>query len=327
MDELDRLTTEARNPASANLDQLSALEIVQLINREDARIAEAVAQEAPVIARAVEAIAERLRTGGRLIYIGAGTSGRLGVLDASECPPTFNSDPRQVVGIIAGGDRALRHAIEGAEDNPEMGRQDLEAVGLTAADVVVGIATSGRTPYVIGGLRYAQSLGALAIGLTCNTENQMHPVSDLLICPVVGPEVLSGSTRMKAGTATKLVLNSLTTGTMVLLGKTYGNLMVDLRASNSKLIARTARIVCELTGLERAAAEQLLRDCEGRLKTAVVSSQRNVSPQVADELLAAAGQHLRTALHLPLAMLHERAQAAPETSGPAGKTTPCPDEN
>ncbi|MCU0877684.1 MAG: N-acetylmuramic acid 6-phosphate etherase [Pirellulaceae bacterium] len=216
-------TTESRNPASEQIDSLPPLDIVRLINAEDARVAEAVGREAEPIARAIEIIAERLQHGGRLVYLGAGTSGRLGVLDASECPPTFSVPAGMVVGIIAGGSAALTQAIEGAEDDRDQGARDLAAIGLSAGDVLVGIATSGRTPYVLGGLAYARSLGAATIGLACNRGTELTAACDLMIAPVVGPEVISGSTRMKAGTATKLVLNTLTTGAMILLGKTYGS--------------------------------------------------------------------------------------------------------
>lgn len=290
------MTTEARNPASEKIDTLSPLEIVRLMNEEDARVIAAVGQQAEPIARAVEVIAERLRAGGRLIYIGAGTSGRLGVLDASECPPTFSTPPEMVVGIIAGGYGALTRAVEGAEDHPDKAVEDLKAARLSGSDVVVGIATSGRTPYVIGGLNYARELGAFAIGFSCNEASEMVEAADLMIAPVVGPEVISGSTRLKAGTATKLVLNTLTTGAMVLLGKTYGNLMVDLKASNAKLIIRTRRIVAGLTGLSEAEAEQQLARCGGELKTAVVAHRHGIPAGEARVHLKEVGGQLRQAL-------------------------------
>jgi N-acetylmuramic acid 6-phosphate etherase len=290
------LTTESRNPASERIDTLSALEIARLMNAEDARVAEAVGREAEAIARAMEIVAERLRAGGRLIYIGAGTSGRLGVLDATECPPTFSTPPEMVVGLIAGGYTALTRAVEGAEDHPEFAVADLKAVQFGGGDVLVGIATSGRTPYVIGGLKYARELSAAAIGLACNDGSAMAEFADLMIAPVVGPEIISGSTRLKAGTATKLVLNMLTTGAMVLLGKTYGNLMVDLKATNTKLVARTRRIVAMLTGLSEEAAEQQLAQCGGELKTAVVAQRRGISAEAARERLKSAGGQLRRAL-------------------------------
>jgi N-acetylmuramic acid 6-phosphate etherase len=289
-------TTEARNPASEKIDTLSALEIVRLMNDEDSRVPAAVAREAEPIARAVEVIADRIRGGGRLVYIGAGTSGRLGVLDASECPPTFSTPPEMVVGLIAGGYGALTRAVEGAEDYPQAAVNDLKKINLSSRDVLVGIATSGRTPYVIGGLKHARLIGAFAIGLACNDGSALTDAADLMITPVVGPEVISGSTRLKAGTATKLVLNMLTTGAMVLLGKTYGNLMVDLKATNAKLIIRTRRIVAELTGLSEAEAEQQLARCGGELKTAVVAHHHNVSVDDARRLLNEAGGQLRKAL-------------------------------
>ena len=289
-------TTEARNPASEGIDSLSASEIVRLMNAEDANVATAVGLETENIARAVEEIATRVRQGGRLIYIGAGTSGRLGVLDASECPPTFNTPPELVVGIIAGGPKALTRSIEGAEDYPQQSVADLKAVAVSGNDTVVGIATSGRTPYVISGLEFSRSRGAFTVGLCCNDESQLATVSDLMITPVVGPEVVSGSTRLKAGTATKMVLNMLTTGTMVLLGKTFGNLMVDLRATNAKLTERTRRIVMQLTSLTQNGADELLAQCDGELKTAVVAHLRSVSPDQARRLLDDSGGHLRRVL-------------------------------
>lgn len=293
---LEHLTTEARNPASEDLDGLTALEIVRLINSEDAKVAGAVAEQANVIARAIDVIAERLGRGGRLIYTGAGTSGRLGVLDAVECPPTFNTHPSQVVGVIAGGYAALTTAVEGAEDRPELAIEDLKNVRLGDGDVVVGIATSGRTPYVLGSLGYAQSIGAFTIGLSCNRDSQIATRCDLCITPVVGPEVVSGSTRLKAGTATKMVLNMLTTGAMIRLGKTFGNLMVDLRASNTKLADRARRIVRFVTNLSEKESERLLHDAGGEVKTAIVCHYTGYSSAEARQLLSASHGHLRTAL-------------------------------
>lgn len=293
---LEHLTTESRNPASERLDGLSPAAIVELINAEDAKIAAAVNAEAPAIAKGIEVIANRLQHGGRLIYIGAGTSGRLGILDAAECPPTFNSDPSQVVGIIAGGPGAMLKAVEGAEDSTELAAEDLRKIELCSQDVVVGIASSGRTPYVLGGLDYARSQGAYTIGLSCNQDGALTARADLSITPVVGPEVLSGSTRMKAGTATKMVLNMLSTGAMVCLGKTYGNLMVDLQATNTKLTERMKRIVCDLTDLSSEEAKDLLDRCDGELKTAIVSHRLDQDPSTARQHLAAARGHLRNAL-------------------------------
>ncbi len=293
---LEHLTTEARNPDSEQLDSMTPLGIVRLINAEDAKIADAVAAEAENIAKAIEVIAHRLQHGGRLIYIGAGTSGRLGILDASECPPTFNADPKQVLGLIAGGPSAILKAVEGAEDSPELAAEDLRAIDLCSHDVLVGIATSGRTPYVIGALDYARSQGAYAIGLACNRDALMAARADLSITVVVGPEILSGSTRMKAGTATKMVLNMLSTGAMVRMGKTYGNLMVDLQATNTKLAARSKRIVSAITGLSAEDAAEMLARCGGEVKTAIVAHQLGQTPEEARQSLRAARGHLRGAL-------------------------------
>jgi N-acetylmuramic acid 6-phosphate etherase len=295
---MDHLLTEANNPASVDLDRLTPLEFVQLMNAEDAKVIPAVAAEAERIARAIEIIAERFQHGGRLIYVGAGTSGRLGVLDASECPPTFNSLPSQVVGIIAGGSKALTTAVEGAEDHPEFAQTDLNAINLNARDVLVGIATSGRTPYVMGALQYARTVGAVPIGITCVPDSDLAPLCDLVIAPLVGPEVLTGSTRMKAGTATKLVLNTFTTGAMVRIGKTHGNLMVDLRATNSKLKARTNRIVRHFTGLSAEAAGELLQRCDGELKTAIVAQRLSIDAAEARRKLTASNGSIREAIHL-----------------------------
>ena len=298
--DLAKLTTEAGNPASEQIDRLSAQEIVELMNAEDATVPVAVSRVLQPIAAAAATIADRLRAGGRLIYMGAGTSGRLGVLDASECPPTFNSRPWQVVGLIAGGPTALTRAVEGAEDSPQRGEDDLRRIGLTAADVVVGIATSGRTPYVVGGLRYARANGATTIGLACNDDSALTAVAELMIEPIVGPEIISGSTRMKAGTATKLVLNMLSTTAMVLLGKTYGNLMVDLQTTNEKLMIRSRRIVSALAGVDLDEAESLLQQCGGDTKTAIVTKRRNLTPEDSRRLLVSADGQLRSALQSDL---------------------------
>jgi N-acetylmuramic acid 6-phosphate etherase len=290
------LTTEAVNPASVRIDELSSLEIVRLMNAEDAGVAVAVATQAEAIARAIEGVTERMRRGGRLVSIGAGTSGRLGVLDAAECPPTFSTPPELVVGLIAGGPQALLRAVEGAEDDPDLGRRDLDSVGLSAADAVLGIATSGRTPYVIGALARGRELGALTIGLVCNARAELADLCDVLIAPEVGPEIIAGSTRLKAGTATKMVLNMISTGTMVQLGKTYGNLMVDLRATNSKLLVRARRLVARLADVTEEEAERLLAACEGELKTAVVAHTRSVPPAEARAILAQVEGRLREAL-------------------------------
>ena len=293
---LGLLTTEARNPLTQDIDNLSALEIVKLINSEDEKVARAVGEVAESIAQAIDVIADRLSRGGRLIYVGAGTSGRLGVLDAVECPPTFNTDPEMVIGLIAGGPKGLLQAVEGAEDSREMGCRDLQMLELTDLDVVVGIAASGRTPYVIGALDYARKTGAFAIGFSCNQDAELRDHADLSIIPLVGPEVLSGSTRLKAGTATKMVLNMLTTGAMVRLGKTYSNLMVDVRATNSKLAERAIRIVATAASCTSAEAGDLLMHCDGEVKTAIVSHSTGVSPDEARARLNSVGGHLRRAL-------------------------------
>jgi len=293
---MDHLTTEQNNPESVAIDQMDPIQIAMLMNREDLKVVAAVERVLPDIARAIETVTERVQAGGRLIYIGAGTSGRLGVLDASECPPTFNTPPALVVGLIAGGHRALTNAIEGAEDNRHAGEEDLRGVELNAQDVVCGIATSGRTPYVLGGLAYAQSLGAATLGVTCNEVSELSEVSDVLIAPVVGPEILSGSTRLKAGTATKTVLNMISTGTMIRIGKTYGNWMVDLRATNVKLKDRSIRIVSGITGLDRQRAESLLARCDGEVKTAIVSQALGIDRTEAQQRLKAAGGRLRAAI-------------------------------
>lgn len=296
--DLDRLTTEGRNPRSRGLDRLDSLELVRLINSEDAGVAAAVEREAPVIAQAIDTIAKRMARGGRLIYVGAGTSGRLGVLDAAECPPTFNADAGQVIGLIAGGPEALLHAVEGAEDSPDQGESDLRAIELAANDAVVGIAASGRTPYVLGALDYARSVGAATIGFSCNAAADIRDHAGLAIIPVVGPEVLSGSTRMKAGTATKMVLNMLSTGAMVRLGKVYDNLMVDVRASNEKLVERSIRIVGTLTGCSREEAENALSACNGEVKTAIIVLEKRATPETARALLRSHGGRLRDALEV-----------------------------
>jgi N-acetylmuramic acid 6-phosphate etherase len=312
---LEHLTTESRNPASEDLDGLTPIEIVRLINSEDTKVAAAVSAEADSIARAVEAIADRLSRGGRLVYIGAGTSGRLGVLDAAECPPTFNSPPTQVVGVIAGGHKALTTSIEGAEDRDDLAAADLAAVKLNTGDVLVGIATSGRTPYVIGALVHAKNVGAYTIGLSCNRDSQLATLCDVTITPVVGPEILSGSTRMKAGTATKMVLNMLSTGAMIRLGKTYGNLMIDVRASNSKLADRARRIVRAVTNLSDQESERLLRECRGEVKAAIVRHYTGHTFDEAQDLLKISGGHLRAALQRLAAKKNGDEEPAPLSDG------------
>lgn len=292
----DHLLTEARNPKSEDLDRLSALEIVALMNLEDAGVVEAVRNESTAIATAIEWTAERFRSRGRLIYIGAGTSGRLGVLDASECPPTFGTPPEMVVGLIAGGQTALTRAIEGAEDDPDRGAADFGALSPTPRDLLVGIATSGRTPYVLGAVRSAKALGIATVGIACNRPSVLGDEVDLEIAPLVGPEILSGSTRLKAGTATKMILNMITTGAMVRIGKTLGNRMIDLRPTNEKLRIRSRRILRELADLDDARAAALLERSEGQLKRALVAALADVEPEVALRLLDENGGQVRAAV-------------------------------
>ena len=294
--DLAAIATEQRNARTGQIDQLPTREMVELMNDEDAQVAGAVRAQAEAIAQAIDAIAARLRHGGRLIYVGAGTSGRLGVLDASECPPTFNTPPELVVGIIAGGDHALRHAVENAEDRPDRGAADLQAVDLAAKDAVVGIAASGRTPYVIGAIEYARTVGALTIGLACTPGSALAARVDIMIAPVTGPEVVTGSTRLKAGTAQKLVLNMLSTGVMVRLGKTFGNLMVDVQATNAKLRQRAIRIVAEATGLGPTDAERSLEEAGGEVKTAIVAALLGISPDAARGRLQATSGVIRQAI-------------------------------
>lgn len=288
--------TEANNPQTRQIDSLSAREIVALINAEDMRVAPAVGAVGDAIAAVAERAAAGIRRGGRLIYVGAGTSGRLGVLDAAECPPTYSTPPEMVVGLIAGGAPALTHAVEAVEDAPEDGRRDIAAAGVGPDDVVVGIAASGRTPYVLGAVAEARARGAFTAGVTCSHPSPLSDAVDTVIAPLVGPEVVAGSTRMKAGTAQKLVLNSISTTVMIRLGKTYGNLMVDLQPLNEKLRRRTALILRDLTGLGEAEAHALLAEAGHDLKAALVMGLAGVGAAEARERLRAAGGHVRGAL-------------------------------
>lgn len=294
--DLSSLATERRNPASADLDLLDTKEILRVINHEDRSVAAAVSREIPQIAAAVDAVVAAMKSGGRLLYIGAGTSGRLGVLDASECPPTFNTDPGLVVGLIAGGDRALRHPVEHVEDRPEAGASALENVALTPRDVVVGIAASGRTPFVLGAIDYANSIGAVTVGLCNSPDSALSTLATISIVPLVGPEVLTGSTRMKAGTAQKMVLNMLTTATMVKLGKTYGNLMVDVQATNAKLRERAVGIVRDAADVSDAEARSALDAAGGEVKTAIVALRLGIPAVEARGRWAATGGIVRAAL-------------------------------
>lgn len=291
-----RLTTEGRNPRTLDIDTLSTEEMLRVINEEDRTVAEAVGEEIPNIAKAVDAIAEAMRAGGRLFYVGAGTSGRLGVLDAAECPPTFGTDPEQVQALMAGGERAFIEAIEGAEDDKEQGAADLKERGVGERDVVVGIAASGRTPYVIGAMEVAKAAGAKVVALVCNKGSQMEKLADITIAPVVGPEVVMGSTRLKAGTAQKLVLNMLSTGAMIRLGKVYSNLMINMQPTNEKLVHRAVRIVQLATETEEDVAADLLAKAGQRIDVAIVMHEAGVDAEKAQELLAKTEGKVRDAL-------------------------------
>lgn len=293
-DYLDTRLTERRNPRSSTIDTASALEIVDLIGAEDAGVPAAVAAARKEIARTIDLIETAFRAGGRLIYVGAGTSGRLGVLDAAECPPTFGTPPEMVVGLIAGGERALVRSVEGAEDNLDAARDAIDSLQIGPDDVVIGIAASGTTPFVQAALTRAHDLKARTAFLSCSEPpRQLTGICDVFITVLVGPEIVTGSTRMKAGTATKLVLNTLTTGAMIRLGKIYGNLMVDLRAWNDKLIDRSQRILMETAGLDRTAAQRVIEAADGRVKTAIVMARRGVSKDEAERLLAENAGRLR----------------------------------
>ena len=282
---LSTLITEQRNPNSMHVDSLSALEIVQLMNDEDKQVPLAIEKCLPQIAQAVECIVAAFQQGGRLVYIGAGTSGRLGVLDASECPPTFGVSPEMVKGIIAGGERALRHPIEGAEDSKTQAVVDLQTIQFSSKDVLVGIAASGRTPYVIGALEYAKNLGSVTVSITSNPNSAMANIVDIAIDTIVGPEVLTGSSRLKSGTAQKLVLNMLTTASMILMGKCYQNLMVDVQASNEKLKARAIRIVMQATDCDKALAEETLKQADQNAKLAIMMILSGLDRAQAEALL------------------------------------------
>ncbi len=298
-EDLGALLTEQRNPASAHLDDLPTLDLLRVLNDEDATVAAAVRAQLPAIAEAVDAIAARFAHGGRLFYLGAGTSGRLGVLDASEIPPTFSAPPDLFVGLIAGGDRALRLSSEHSEDSPDEGAHDLQAAGFAQngrPDTLVGIAASGRTPFVLGAVAHAKLLNALTIGLSCVPGSPLARAAALAITPATGPEVLTGSTRLKAGTATKLVLNMLSTGVMVRTGATFGNLMVNVRPTNAKLVDRAARIVAEATGCDPATAQRLLHEAGMDVKVAILMHARNLPRPAAEARLATAGGNLRQAL-------------------------------
>lgn len=296
--DLGHLLTEQRNPATLEIDSLPTLEMCRLINQQDREVAEAVGRVLPQIAAAIDAIADAIAAGGRLFYTGAGTSGRLGVLDASECPPTFNVSPGLIVGLIAGGDRALRQASEAVEDSPEAGARDLREHGFTSQDVLCGIAASGRTPYVLGAIEEANRLGAVTIGLACSPDSPLVRAARIAIEPLCGPEVITGSTRLRAGTATKLVLNMLTTGAMIRLGYVYSNLMVNVQPTNEKLVDRAQRILMAASGIPREEAARLLEESGRNVRTALVMAVRQVSREEAERRLAATGGRVRHALEL-----------------------------
>lgn len=293
---LEYLTTEGVNPDTTQLDTLSTRQIVAAIAAQDAEVAPAVAAVGDVVAQLADVVVERMLRGGRLIYIGAGTSGRLGILDAAECPPTFGTAPEQVQGMIAGGAIALTQAVEAIEDDPDAGRRDIAQANTGPDDVVLGIAASGRTPYVLGAIAHARACGAFAAGLACTQPSPLGDVVELMIAPVVGPEALTGSTRMKAGTAQKLVLNQLSTTVMVRLGKTFGNLMVDMQPTNAKLRHRAVRIVALATGSDYANAQRLLDAADGHAKTAIVMALAQVGAEDARQRLVASGGHVRPAI-------------------------------
>ncbi|MFR0778494.1 MAG: N-acetylmuramic acid 6-phosphate etherase [Zhenhengia sp.] len=296
--QLSKMMTETRNPKTLELDAMSTTDILHVMNEEDRLLAEAIAKELGPIEKAVETIAASFEKGGRLIYVGAGTSGRLGLLDAVECPPTFGTVPEQVVGLLAGGHKAFVKAVEGAEDSKELGRGDLEIIKLTDKDTVVGIAASGRTPYVVGALEYANSVGAPTVALACNKESEIGRVSKIVIEVVPGPEILTGSTRLKAGTVQKMVLNMLSTVSMIRVGKVYKNLMVDVQQTNEKLHVRAENIVMEITSCDRVEARNYLKESEGSIKVAIIMYLVGCKKEEALEKLEKAKGHIREAIKL-----------------------------
>lgn len=294
--DLSNLVTESRNHNSENIDTLSTFDMLKVINNEDKKVPLAVEKALPEIAQLVDKVAVAFSQGGRLIYCGAGTSGRLGILDASECPPTYGTPHEMVIGLIAGGHKAILQAVENAEDNIQLGEQDLRQLNFNEKDVLVGIAASGRTPYVIGALNYAKSLGATTGAISCNPESPIAQIVDIAITPIVGAEVVTGSSRMKAGTAQKLILNMITTAAMIKIGKVFGNLMVDVEATNAKLVERQVRIVMQATECERAIAEEALSQCQRHCKTAILMILANVDAQQAAQMLTQNKGFIRKAL-------------------------------
>lgn len=295
---IDGLTTETVNEATKNIDQLDALGIVTLINQEDKKVAQAIEKELPNVARAVDAVAERFKRGGRMIYCGAGTSGRMGTLDAVELTPTYSVPPERAFGLLAGGERAMYQAIEGAEDSEELAVEDLKRVALTADDCVIGVAASGRTPYTLAALKYANEIGALSVSVTCNGDSAMAEEAQISIAPVVGPEVISGSTRMKSGTAQKMVLNMISTGVMVRLGMVYQNYMVHVQPTNEKLVVRAERMISQITGAEREEASRALKESGMAVPEAIVMISAGCSLDQAEEALNKADGKVREAIEL-----------------------------
>ncbi|WP_153125603.1 N-acetylmuramic acid 6-phosphate etherase [Peribacillus tepidiphilus] len=293
---ISKLNTEQQNPKTVNIDLMTTEEIITVINQEDTLVPNAIAKEIPIIAKVVDRIVEAFKMGGRLIYVGAGTSGRLGIIDASECPPTYGTSPDMVIGVIAGGKRAMTDAIEGAEDNLQQGKQDLVDIYLTNKDVVVGIAASGRTPYTIGALQYANEIGAVSVSIVCSKDSEMEKISQYTIAPIVGPEVITGSTRMKAGTAQKLVLNMLSTASMIKMGKVYGNLMVDLQMTNEKLFKRAENIVKMATGTTDQEARQALVEQKYNTKAAILQIITGLRGSQVTDLLEKHNGYLRNAI-------------------------------
>lgn len=296
MVELGKISTEQRNPATEHIDEATTLEMVTLMNREDQKVAIAVEKVLPQVAQAVDVISAALQKGGRMIYCGCGTSGRLGILDAVECLPTFGVDSTMVDAVIAGGSQSMVCAVEGAEDNYHQGRLDLEQLHFTADDVLVGITASGRTPYVLGAMAYAREIGAAIVGVTCCKGSEVDTKADIGIAPEPGPEVITGSTRLKSGTAQKMVLNMLSTATMVKLGRVYGNLMVDVKATNEKLVERCVRIVCTATGAGAEEVREVLKKCSYSAKTAILMIQRDLDAATAERLLAENSGHIAAAM-------------------------------
>lgn len=283
--DLNKLITEGINENTQSIDKVSTLEMIKMINEEDKKVALAIEEVLPKIAEAIDITAKKIYEGGRLIYIGAGTSGRIGILDASECPPTFGVDPYLVQGLIAGGHRAIFEAVEGAEDSKELAKEDLKEIEFTSKDVLIGLAASGRTPYTIGGLEYANKLGSFTVGITCNPNSELSKVAQVSINPIVGPEVISGSTRLKAGTAQKMVLNMISTGVMVKLGKVYGNLMVDVKAQNAKLVERAKRLVVKATGTSIEEATKILEKTDYNVKLSILLIKTNLDLEKAIRIL------------------------------------------